>query len=242
MKASVIVPIRVDHPVFEFYLDMLPLCLGALRAQTVEANITIADYGSPPPWDKEIHSLAKETRRVYGATLMPWSRSRAMNLGARFAVGDLFIFVDCDVLCPPDYVAQHLVYHTAHPHSVASSRVFHIDQSSPRPHTWHNPEGELVIPGKICPGGWSHFSVMREDFEAVGGFDPLYEGWGGEDDDLLLRLKQHGLSWSVLNCPMPLHLWHDGFVSLSLKAGRPDAAASPKKNHDRYYARKDGKL
>ena len=239
MNASIIVPIRVDHRVFEFYLDMLPLCLESLQSQTSPAEVVVADYGSPDPWATQIRGLASRVRLVREDTHLPWSRSRAMNLGAGAAAGDLLIFVDCDVLCPQSYVAQHLAHHAAHPQSVASSRVYHLDQGCPRPQTWCDP---ATLPGKICSGGWSHFSVCRKDFEMVGGFDPLYEGWGGEDDDLLLRLKQHGISWRVLNCPMPLHIWHDGFVSLSLKAGRPDAAASPKKNHDRYYARKDGKL
>lgn len=243
MKASLIVPIRVDHLVFAFYIDYLALCLEALAKQDIwhpdTAEIILVDYGSVQPYQEQIETLGAHHRAtIVRAEDAVWSRGRAMNTGAAVATGDLLLFVDADVICPPNYVRAHMDEHRMRGSLVLSSRVFHLAQGTARSSDWATVSRQ---PGKPCPGGWSHFSVRAVHFATVGGFDPAYYGWGGEDDDLLLRLKQIGLKWEV-GGPIPCHLWHDGFVSLSLKAGRPELAATPKKNHDRYYARKDGKL
>ena len=36
-------------------------------------------------------------------------------------------------------------------------------------------------------------SIKREQFEMVNGFSNQYWGWGGEDDDMALRIKFQGM-------------------------------------------------
>ena len=58
--------------------------------------------------------------------------------------------------------------------------------------------------------GYGFFmGVWREDLERVNGFDMRFEGWGGEDVDLGLRLRRAGLrcGWAGPRTTM-LHLWH----------------------------------
>jgi glycosyltransferase involved in cell wall biosynthesis len=59
-------------------------------------------------------------------------------------------------------------------------------------------------------GGYGFsLGVSRADFEEVNGFDTRFVGWGGEDEDLAVRLRRLGL-----RCRWPgpgstlLHLWH----------------------------------
>jgi GT2 family glycosyltransferase len=51
--------------------------------------------------------------------------------------------------------------------------------------------------------------VARNDLERVNGFDMRYEGWGGEDVDLAVRLRRSGLrcGWPGARATV-LHLWH----------------------------------
>jgi glycosyltransferase involved in cell wall biosynthesis len=53
------------------------------------------------------------------------------------------------------------------------------------------------------------FGVSRADFEAVNGWDMRFTGWGGEDVDLAVRLRRHGLrcGWPGPQATLP-HLWH----------------------------------
>jgi GT2 family glycosyltransferase len=53
------------------------------------------------------------------------------------------------------------------------------------------------------------FGVSRGDFERVNGFDMRFVGWGGEDEDLAVRLRRAGLrcGWPGPQATL-LHLWH----------------------------------
>jgi glycosyltransferase involved in cell wall biosynthesis len=54
-----------------------------------------------------------------------------------------------------------------------------------------------------------NFSLYREDFLLVGGFDEKFEGWGHEDSALFLKLTQANIK--MLNGKFAtevLHLWH----------------------------------
>jgi glycosyltransferase involved in cell wall biosynthesis len=58
--------------------------------------------------------------------------------------------------------------------------------------------------------GYGFFlGVARSDFERVNGFDTRFEGWGGEDVDLAVRLRRSGLrcGWPGPRATV-LHLWH----------------------------------
>ena len=66
----------------------------------------------------------------------------------------------------------------------------------------------LVGPRKQkCLSG--HFSILKKDVESVNGFDENFVGWGGEDEDLFLRLSMAGIyGKSVILKSKALHLWH----------------------------------
>jgi glycosyltransferase involved in cell wall biosynthesis len=54
-----------------------------------------------------------------------------------------------------------------------------------------------------------NFSVSREDLLKIGGFDEAYEGYGREDTDVELRLKNLGLKINSLKgLALQYHVWH----------------------------------
>ena len=51
--------------------------------------------------------------------------------------------------------------------------------------------------------------VWRSDFVAVNGFDEVFEGWGHEDADLVLRLSHLGVQRkNGFMATEVFHLWH----------------------------------
>ena len=51
--------------------------------------------------------------------------------------------------------------------------------------------------------------VWRSDFIAVNGFDEVFEGWGHEDADLVLRLSHLGVQRkNGFMATEVFHLWH----------------------------------
>jgi glycosyltransferase involved in cell wall biosynthesis len=66
----------------------------------------------------------------------------------------------------------------------------------------------------IRPDYWQqamtcNLAVWKQDFVAVNGFDQIFEGWGYEDSDLVIRLIHNGIKRKEGRFAVPvLHLWH----------------------------------
>lgn len=55
-----------------------------------------------------------------------------------------------------------------------------------------------------------NMSFFREDFIRINGYDEFYEGWGGEDVDLGIRLLNSGCKKRYLKLAgIVYHLWHE---------------------------------
>jgi hypothetical protein len=54
-----------------------------------------------------------------------------------------------------------------------------------------------------------NLAMWKQDFIQVNGFDELFEGWGYEDSDLVIRLIHNGVKRKEGRFAIPvLHLWH----------------------------------
>lgn len=153
----------------------------------------------------------------------PWSRARACNAAAAAAgIWDVAFIADCDTI--PD------------PASVRRGLAWVLDtQGGCRPHAerWMtNKDGALVLAqrgpaalnldrdpkakprhlGTMFPGGGLDL-IHRAAWEAVGGYDPEFVGWGYEDSALHIALIREA-RWDRLPGDA-FHLQHDG------KANKP---------------------
>lgn len=139
-----------------------------------------------------------------------WSKGAAVNPVANQTTCDILILADADSFVAPEHldraISQAVVRGWAMPHSV----VKRLDRES---------SDRLIrrIPGRqrlersaypALPGG-GILVVTREAWDMVGGFDPRFRGWGGEDHCIGLALRC--LTGNEINprriCPL-IHLWH----------------------------------
>lgn len=114
--------------------------------------------------------------------------SRARNRAIEEARGRHIMFVDDDVLVPPDFLRRHARLQAAHPGSLVRGPVVNI----PRP---------LYPPLPSLNQPWRHFSknylctsnasIERELLLKAGLFDPSFARW--EDAELGVRLKRLGV-------------------------------------------------
>lgn len=140
-----------------------------------------------------------------------WNRSAALNLAFnadweiedigtrtdRVTPSPLVLVVDADTVLLDDHVVADLLDamrpqgHVGPSHAAAWA-ICMEPSGQPRPHGM----GGCIL-------------VRREAWEKVGGYDEAYEGWGGEDNDFILRLEQAGYTIAE---PLPagrvLTLWH----------------------------------
>ena len=161
----------------------------------------------------------------------------ARNNGIRSSKGDYLIIFDCDFLCMPDTIKQHIKLRKKG--RFVSGRCKYLSEELTR----------LLFNKKKLTGEYleelyrfeddselkkinfrcqkrnfftrigiygakkhvigSHISISRDDLYRVNGYDESFTGWGGEDNDLGHRLVQSGLLCiPAMTKTRVLHMWH----------------------------------
>jgi glycosyltransferase involved in cell wall biosynthesis len=128
-------------------------------------QIVVVDYDCPDgsgPWVAEAFPQATLVR----ATDRPhFNASAARNLGAAAATAPWLLFIDADTRVTPG-LWDALVARLA--------------------------PGVFIVAKPRVPELCGTFVTARSDFEALGGFDETFQGWGAEDTDFLERLEMLG--------------------------------------------------
>lgn len=160
------------------------------------------------------------------------------NKAAAKSRGDYLLFIDGDCLLKPDFIRRHRqMAETGYfvpGNRILLSQSFTSEVLAKQmpiylrrwPYFWmlrlfgrinrisallHLPLGKLRIlqPRKWAKAMTCNLGVWRSDFIAVNGFDEVFEGWGYEDSDLVIRLIHAGVRRKEGRFAAPvLHLWH----------------------------------
>lgn len=124
--------------------------------------------------------------------------SAARNAGAKAARGKMIIFIDNDILVPPNFLQLHKKRSEAYGNSWIVGQALNL------------PEQEATIFGQyrksLFPAAaadspltetkeltGANVSMQREQFEALGGFDENFHVASGEDRELALRAVDSGI-------------------------------------------------
>lgn len=143
----------------------LPLIV---RAQASE--IIFVDYGCPDNSGSWVEANYPGVKVVRVTDDPGFCLARARNIGVAAASAEWLVMIDGDILIEPewlDWMQRNI--------SVGS-----FYRSEP-------------IDGRRDPETYGTIICRRADFNAVGGYDEVFRGWGGEDDDLYFRLVGRGL-------------------------------------------------
>lgn len=159
----------------------------------------------------------------------PFSKSVAVNQATRKALGDIFVIVDADVFVPRRAVLlcakeiRHAERRGRRLWFIPYRRVFRLTReasakilaSSP----WHPAsasEEDVTNTGKFdgtpisSIGHWYGAMIQiisRRGFEIVGGWDPRFKGWGGEDHAAMVATDTLYGPHKTLPTAV-VHLWH----------------------------------
>lgn len=145
-------------------LDHLKQSLPRLVA-VPNTRCIVVDYSCPQHSGRWVQENFPQVHVEFVTDDPEFCLSRARNFGANAVTSPWVCFVDADILIQPEFTAW-------------------LEQ--PR-----NPKG---IYGAGISDASSRGTMMcaADAFFAVGGYDEVIRGWGGEDDELYLRLREAG--------------------------------------------------
>lgn len=149
----------------------------------------------------------------------PFNKSWGFNIGFKQSSGDVLAFGDADILID----SKNLIESFALCHSGADAvnpydRLIDLtagetssflqggkglDALAHRQEVNREAIGEFLC---FCGG---LFVIRRKAFEAVGGFDERFVGWGGEDDAMSIKLEKLVSNTRVLGGRAAYHLFHE---------------------------------
>ncbi len=194
IEISIIIPIRNQ-------IKTLNMALDSLRKQIKNPRlfeIIITDDGSSDGAGEMLKQLRYPIFFKYIYNAPPLGRSANRNQGAAKSSGGTLIFFDGDMVPDREYIDCILSDLT--PSIVKVGNVKppkDADVDSLDRYLYSRGRHEYTDRTSDLPGRYftsNNFRIDRGLFMKIGGFDPNFIGWGGEDIDFGLRLVESGVS------------------------------------------------
>jgi len=222
---------RLEH--LRCCLDSLRFCAGDFD------EVIIADDGSSSETVDRLNEMITNYDFSINHVWQPKEGFRvaaSRNNGIRHAKGDYLVFFDSDFLILPDTIRYHLRLAESGRFVAGNCKYLNEPQtknafnSKISPEFLENlyqqlPEEEMIkdhrrfikrtilfrlhLKNRRKQSLGGHFSIFRKDIEHVNGYDENFHGWGGEDEDLGIRLVKAGIyGRSAIRYARVLHMWH----------------------------------
>ncbi|MBR7826013.1 hypothetical protein KDK95_06825 [Actinospica sp. MGRD01-02] len=193
-------------------------CLAALADQSLDArrySVTVVESDVEPRWRESIEPHVDEY--LFAWHDGPFNKAWTVNIGAMRTVhpAPLICVLDADALVDREFLARNLArFDEPGVGSLTPLRsVLYLDAESS---AWalgrRCVDGSRSVPIEGTRGFLVYRSpgvcvwIRRGVFESIHGLDERYEGWGGEDMELLLRLTARS-AFHQFDDPQ-LHLHH----------------------------------
>ncbi len=226
MEISVIIPTFNNR-------DVLRETLRALQRQTFPHDayeLVVADDGSTDGTAEMVETMRGPVSIRY-MTQPNLGRSAARNLGARAAQGRILLFIDSDIWATPEVLASH---HWHYPPGVGRLGVQGRSLTHPDARTTLFMKTRDITPDltirrrhNLSPVHINarNFSILRAEFESVGGFDERFTGYGLEDIELAVRLQARGVVFDYEPDALSYHYHAETFDGLRRKMLQMGAGA-----------------
>ena len=147
-----------------------------------DVSCVVVDYACPDNTADWVAANFPQVPVVRVTGEAGFNAARARNLGARAANAPWLAFFDADILWAAEFAST----------VIPSLQSGHYYRAQP-----------------VTPQTWGSFICKREDFDAVGGYDEAFTGWGGEDDDLMALLSMLGRKSAGYSAELIEEIPHD---------------------------------
>ncbi len=190
-------------------LQSLENCLDSLTRQTSkEFKVVLVDYGSILEYEKKLRELAAKYDFVTlircKTTHQLWCKSRAINIALKQCDTPCFFVGDIDMLYHPAFVEA--LKELEDEKRVTYLQVGFLSESESKEKK-NFVDYEINFKSNSEATGMTLYPTAL--LKAINGYDEYYNGWGSEDTDVHVRLRNGGhdvkfYSDSILM----LHQWH----------------------------------
>ncbi|MEO6835095.1 MAG: glycosyltransferase family A protein [Candidatus Tumulicola sp.] len=172
--------------------ELLERVLDACFEQTAPEDayeVVLVNDGSTDGTPATIERARARARCAFTVVTQPNSGlAKGRNAGIARAAGERIIFIDDDVLVLPNFVAEHLRAHAAHPQAIVRGGAIDVESFDDLP--------PPVWSIKDYSGNYfwtTNVSLPLATIRAIGGFDGAFSEYGWEDIDVGLRLRARGV-------------------------------------------------
>jgi predicted glycosyltransferase involved in capsule biosynthesis len=172
----------------------------------------------------KIKNVNLPCRYFFTKSNLPYNRSWAFNVGAKYATTDILVFGDSDLVMNPNDMIDSLQtlkdYDTVSPYRKVIDLMQHeinmtFDQLKmiTRPGRGETDNRKINFSGGIV-------IMKKEAFLKIGGWPEEFIGWGGEDNFVTLKiekfLKFKEMSYTCYHLPHGQEQPHQGYYQNSL--------------------------
>lgn len=143
------------------------------------------------------------------------NKSKAVNLAAKKATREIFVIADADIVYDPKLIVKAIEVLNESAWVVPFTEIYDIERSGTERLIQTEPTWPFDVKSEECTkANWIYTGfagklivIPKVNFEAVGGFDERFSGWGGEDDAFSLSVQT--LCGKLANVTGEIyHVWH----------------------------------
>ncbi|MCL6219171.1 glycosyltransferase family 2 protein [Zunongwangia pacifica] len=190
-------------------LEIVKRCLTSLKDQSdQDFKVFLVNYGSSNTFTSQIEQLVKLfdfVDYIYVTTYgQLWNKSRAINIALKKCDSSLLCVADIDLLFHPDFVEKSKVLHKEK--VITYFKTGFLDrEATQKKLTFEKAPISFSSNKEVTGIALYQTEVLKE----INGYDEFYHGWGAEDTDVHLRLKNAGYSVHFYDQEILVkHQWH----------------------------------
>jgi glycosyltransferase involved in cell wall biosynthesis len=189
-------------------LGIVENCLNSLREQSIKSfKVFLVDYGSDLNYANGIKKMVANYDFIQliecPVSGQLWNKCRAINIALKQTKTEYFLVGDIDLIFHPNFIKVAS--------KVESNKILYFKYGflSEKESLFKKrfKDYEVDFTGGEEVTGTTLFPTDK--LMEVNGYDEFYHGWGAEDTDIHIRLKEIGLTIEFYNKEILVkHQWH----------------------------------
>ncbi len=190
-------------------LNIVKKCLDSLKNQSNDRfELFFVDYGSDKNYlvslKELVHSYSKINFIDCPVSRQLWNKCRAINIALKQCKTDFFFVGDIDMIYHPNFVNR--LFELKNEKAVKYFQVGFLDKNQVHQNGSFE---EYKISFNSTENATGMTLYPTDLLKEINGFDEFYHGWGSEDTDMHVRLKNLGILVEYYDKEiLMLHQWH----------------------------------